>query len=151
MLLDGTYDANNVFAKILRGDAPTVTVYEDGDVLAFMDLFPQSEGHVLVISKGSTARNIVEVDATTLKQLIGAVQKITTAICAALQPDGVVVAQLNGQAAGQTVDHFHIHIIPRWAGRPMKGHGQGERADPDRLRGLASKVASALASSSVSR
>jgi histidine triad (HIT) family protein len=63
MSLDGTYDNANIFAKILRGEASAIRVYEDADVLAFMDLFPQSTGHVLVISKTSTARNLLDVEA----------------------------------------------------------------------------------------
>ena len=145
-LSDGAYDKSNIFAKIVRGEAPSINVYEDADVLAFMDVFPQAEGHVLVISRTSTARTIIEADAETLEKLIVIVQKITSAIRAALRPDGVVVAQLNGRAAGQTVGHLHFHIIPCRAGQPIKGHGQGAKADPDRLRHLARKIASALPS-----
>jgi histidine triad (HIT) family protein len=142
MFLDGNYDDNNAFAKILRGEAPSINVYEDAEVLAFMDTFPRAAGHVPVMSKTSTARTILEVDPATLQKLIVVVQKLTTAISTALRPDGAIIAQLNGRAAGQTVDHFHFHIIPQRAGEPMKA--QGERAAPDRLRRIAREIIQAL-------
>jgi histidine triad (HIT) family protein len=144
MSLDGTYDHANIFAKILRGEASAVTVYEDADVLAFMDLFPQSTGHVLVVPKLAAARNILDVDAATLTKLILVAQRIAKAVRTALQPDGVIVAQLNGQAAGQTVFHLHFHVIPCWAGQPLKGHGHAAMADAAQLRGLAEKIAAGL-------
>src|SRR5262249_4875748 len=110
----GAYDRDNIFARILRGDVPSVRVYEDTDVLAFMDDFPQARGHVLVISKTSFTKNILEIDRSSLQRLIVVVQKIAAAVSVALKPDGVLVWQANGQAAGQTVDHFHFHVIPRW-------------------------------------
>jgi histidine triad (HIT) family protein len=118
--------------------------YEEADVLAFMDLFPQSRGHVLVISKTSTARNILDVDAAVLMTLISAVQKVAKAVRTALQPDGLIVVQFSGEAAGQTVFHLHFHVIPTWAGQPLKGHGHGEMADADQLRRLAGKIAASL-------
>jgi histidine triad (HIT) family protein len=144
MSLDGTYDGANIFAKILRDEASAVRVYEEADVLAFMDLFPQSRGHVLVISKTSTARNILDVDAAVLMTLISAVQKVAKAVRTALQPDGLIVVQFNGEAAGQTVFHLHFYVIPTWAGQPLKGHGHGEMADADQLRRLAGKIAASL-------
>jgi histidine triad (HIT) family protein len=144
MSLDGVYDEANPFARILRGEAPAAKVYEDGDVLAFMDLFPQSTGHVLVIPKTSTARNILEVDAATLVTLTLAVQKVAKAARRALQPDGIIVVQFNGQPAGQTVYHLHFHVIPCWTGRPLKGHGHGQMAEAEELCRLAAKIAAAL-------
>jgi histidine triad (HIT) family protein len=144
MSIEGTYDRTNIFAKILRGEAPVAKVYEDANVLAFMDLFPQSAGHVVVIPKTSSARNILEVDAPTLQQLIEIVQKMAKAAHVALQPDGVIVTQFNGEAAGQTVYHLHFHVIPCWVGQPLKGHGLGERADTDHLSRLAGKITAAL-------
>ena len=141
MSLDGPYDPGNIFAKIVRGEAPRILVHEDDDVLAFMDVFPQADGHVLVVPKASCARNILEMDAATLQKMIVAVQRIASAIRAALQPDGILVAQLNGMAAGQTVDHFHFHIIPCWSGQPIRGEGIREKADIDELLALATKIA----------
>ena len=144
MSLDGTYDSANIFAKILRGEAAAVRIYEDADVLAFMDLFPQSNGHALVISKTSTARNILDVDAAVLMKLTSAVQRVARAVRTALQPDGITIVQFNGQAAGQTVFHLHFHVIPIWAGQPLKGHDHGQMADVDELRQLAGRIAAQL-------
>jgi histidine triad (HIT) family protein len=141
----GAYDQDNIFAKILRGDVPSVPVYEDKEVLAFMDVFPQARGHVLVISKTSFTKNILEIDHSSLQRLIVVVQKIAAAVSIALKPDGVLVWQANGQAAGQTVDHFHFHVIPRWEGQPMKGHAHGEMADQDDLKMIAECIAASYA------
>ncbi|RZJ89878.1 MAG: HIT family protein [Brevundimonas sp.] len=144
MSLRGDYDPDNIFARILRGDMPSVTVWEDDNVLVFMDVFPQSEGHCLVISKASKARNLLEVEPKALGRLIGAVQRTARAVDKALNPDGVAVMQFNGEAGGQTVFHLHFHVVPRWEGREMKGHGHAPMADMDELRALADRIAAAL-------
>ncbi|MFZ4605627.1 MAG: HIT family protein [Caulobacter sp.] len=143
MSLDGAYDDDNIFAKIVRGEIPSVKVWEDDQVLAFMDVFPQSKGHVLVISKTSKARNLLDAEAKTIGRLIGAVQKTARAVKAALNPDGLVVTQFNGAPAGQTVFHLHFHIIPRWDGTPLGRHGEG-MADPEELKTLAAEIAARL-------
>ena len=144
MSLHGAYDPDNIFAKILRGDMPSVKVWEDDDVLAFMDVFPQSEGHVLVVSKTSTARNILEIEPEALAKLTSAVQRTARAVEKALKPEGLSLMQFNGDAGGQTVFHLHFHIVPRWADRPMKGHGHAPMADAEHLKTLAQKIAAAL-------
>ena len=144
MSLHGAYDPDNIFAKILRGDMPSVKVCEDDDVLAFMDVFPQSEGHVLVVSKTSTARNILEIEPETLAKLTSAVQRTARAVEKALKPEGLSLMQFNGDAGGQTVFHLHFHIVPRWTDRPMKGHGHAPMADAEQLKALAQKIAAAL-------
>lgn len=144
MSLDAPYDPENIFAKILRGEIPSVRVWEDEHVLAFMDVFPQSEGHVLVISKTSTARTLLEIEADTLAHLTAAVQRTARAVEKALRPDGFQIMQFNGAAGGQTVFHLHFHIIPRWANRPVKAHAQGGMADAAVLRGLADRIAAEL-------
>ena len=149
MTLHAAYDPSNVFARILRGEMPAVKVFEDDAVLTFMDVFPQSEGHVLVISKTSTARNLLEVDPQTLAALAGATQRLARAVVTALGCDGVSVMQFNGEAGGQTVFHLHFHVIPRWADRPLAGHGQAGMADLDQLKATAARIAAALPSSSV--
>ncbi|RSB42454.1 HIT family protein [Brevundimonas sp. 357] len=145
MSLHGAYDPHNIFAKILRGDMPSVKVWEDDDVLAFMDVFPQSEGHVLVVSKTSTARNILEIEPQALARLTAAVQRTARAVEKALKPEGLSLMQFNGDAGGQTVFHLHFHIVPRWADRPMKGHGHAPMADAEHLKTLAAKIAAELA------
>ena len=144
MSLHAPYDPDNIFAKILRGEIPAVTVWEDDHVLAFMDVFPQSEGHVLIISKTSTARTLLEIELDALARLTAAVQRTARAVEKALQPDGFQIMQFNGEAGGQTVFHLHFHIIPRWSDRPMKGHGHAPMADADVLRALADRIAAAL-------
>ena len=143
MSLDGTYDDGNIFAKILRGEIPSAKVYEDAEVMALMDAFPQAKGHVLVISKTSKARNILDAEPKTLGRLIGAVQKVSRAVRAALNPDGIVVTQFNGAAAGQTIFHLHFHIIPRWEGVAVGRHGGG-MADMEELKALAGQIAAKL-------
>ena len=118
-----TYDQNNVFARILRGEAPCIKVGETGAVLAFMDLMPQSDGHVLVIPK-EPAMEIFDLSDTAAEACMRMVRRVALAVRAALQPDGVVIAQLNGRAAGQTVGHVHFHVIPRWAGERLRPHAR---------------------------
>jgi histidine triad (HIT) family protein len=144
MSLAAPYDPENIFAKILRGEIPSVRVWEDAHVLAFMDVFPQSRGHTLVIPKHSDARNLLEEDPARLAPLILAVQRVARAVRAALTPDGLVVTQFNGAPAGQTVYHLHFHIIPRWEGVALGRHAAGGMADPDELADLARQIASKI-------
>ena len=144
MSLDGEYDPDNIFAKIVRGEAPAAKVFEDDDTLAFMDVFPQARGHLLVIHKSSTARNLLEVEPEPLQTLILTVQRLTRAARAALKPDGIMVSQFNGAVSGQTIYHLHFHIIPRYAGQRLAGHGHGNRADIAELEKIAKDIAAAL-------
>ncbi|WAC58814.1 HIT family protein [Brevundimonas sp. SL130] len=144
MSLHGAYDPDNIFAKILRGEIPSVKVWEDDHVLAFMDVFPQSEGHVLVIAKQSQARTLLEIEPEVLARLTAALQRTAKAVAKALKPDGISVMQFNGEAGGQTVFHLHFHIIPRWADRPMKGHGHAPMAEAAVLKPLAQQIAAEL-------
>ena len=142
MSLDGTYDRDNIFAKILRGDMPAAKVFEDEHVLAFMDVFPQSRGHTLVVPKAE-ARNLLDVEPETLSALMVRVQRVARAVREALKPDGLTISQFNGTAGGQTVFHLHFHIIPRWEGEPLGRHGGG-MADQAELAELAKQVAAKL-------
>ena len=144
MSLHGAYDTNNIFAKILRGDIPSVKVWEDDHVLAFMNVFPQSEGHVLIIAKQSQARNLLEIEPEVLARMTAALQRTAKAVEKALQPEGLSILQFNGEAGGQTVFHLHFHIVPRWADREMKGHGHAPMADTVTLRALADRIAAEL-------
>ncbi len=145
MSIAGVYDHDNIFAKMVRGEAPAAKVFEDGEVLAFMDLFPQSRGHTLVVSKTSKARNILDVEPDDLAVLMKGVQRVAKAVHAALKPDGIIVTQFNGAAAGQTVFHLHVHIIPRWENTPMAGHGGARMADTVELAALAKEIAAQIA------
>jgi histidine triad (HIT) family protein len=142
MSLDGAYDETNVFAKILRGEIPSVPVFEDDQVLVFMDAFPQAKGHMLVVSKTSKARNLMEAEPKALGRMIGAVQKACLAARAALKPDGIVVTQFNGAPAGQTVFHLHFHVIPRWEDAAQAEHGSS-MASPDDVKALADQIRAA--------
>lgn len=116
------YDDNNVFAKILRGEAPAHTVFEDEKTLAFMDIMPQTMGHTLVIPK-EPAENIFDLSPDMLAATIVTTQKVAAAVRAAFDPAGMMVGQLNGEMAGQTVFHLHFHIIPRYEAGGFRFHG----------------------------
>lgn len=144
MSLDGTYDDGNIFAKILRGEAPSARVFEDEHVYAFMDVFPQSKGHIMVIPKHSRARNLLEEEPQVLANLILGVQRVARAVRSALEPDGIQISQFNGAPAGQTVYHLHVHIIPRWEGVALGRHGAGGMADIEELKALAAQIAAKI-------
>jgi histidine triad (HIT) family protein len=144
MSLVGEYDGNNIFAKILRGEAPCIKIFEDNEVLAFMDIFPQSQGHCLVVPKNTQARNLTDFPPERLGPLFAATQKLTRAVIKALQPDGVIVTQFNGAPAGQTIFHLHVHIIPRYENLPLQRHHGGKAADTDVLRDQAARIAAAM-------
>lgn len=136
------YDDNNIFAKILRGDAPCIRVHEDDHTLAFMDVMPQSEGHTLVIPK-YPAENLFDLDLDYALAMVRTVKKLAPAVKKAVNAPGLMIAQLNGAQAGQTVFHIHTHIIPRWDGIDMKLHAR-EMADMKELEKLAEKIRAAL-------
>jgi histidine triad (HIT) family protein len=140
MSLYGVYDGNNVFARIIRGEAPCHKVFEDEHTLAFLDLFPQARGHTLVIPKHAQARNLLELDAVNLTCLFLATQRIARAVVAAVQPDGVQIFQFNGGHGGQSVYHVHVHVVPRWPGQPLGLHAQ-QRGDDTDLAQLADIIA----------
>ena len=144
MSLEGPYDPENVFAKIVRREIPAARIFEDEHTLALMDAFPQARGHSLVIHKFARARNLLDVDTAHLQQVTSTVQRVAQATVAALRPDGVVVTQFNGAAAGQPVFHLHVHIIPRWIDQPLKGHSHGQMADVGELKGLAEQIAAKI-------
>ncbi|MGY6533096.1 HIT family protein [Glycocaulis sp.] len=143
MSLEGRYDDQNIFAKIIRGDAPAVKLFEDADILAIMDVFPQAPGHVLVIPK-EPARNLLELSPEAAAKAIATVQTIAAAVRKALEPDGIFIAQFNGAPAGQTVFHIHFHIIPRREGVEIAGHGKAQMADMAELEQIAGKIRAAL-------
>ena len=115
------YDSNNVFAQILRGEMPSYPVYEDKKTYAFMDIMPASKGHTLVIPK-SEAENIFALEPGYISAVAKTSKLVAEAIKEALNPSGVLITQLNGTDAGQTVFHNHVHIIPVYSENPMKIH-----------------------------
>lgn len=136
------YDPNNIFAKILKGEIPSVKLYEDDDTLAFMDVMPQATGHLLVIPK-TGSRNLLDADPAVLSKLIPVVQKLAVAAKEAFEADGVFIAQFNEPAAGQTVYHLHFHVIPRHEGVPLKPHS-GKMEDIEVLKANAEKIKAVL-------
>ncbi|MCB1457607.1 MAG: HIT family protein, partial [Nitratireductor sp.] len=110
-----SYDTNNIFAKILRGEIPCHKIYEDDHNLAFMDIMPRGEGHCLVIPK-APVRNILDADDAVLSALYPAISKVARAARAAFNADGLTIQQFNESAGGQVVFHMHVHVIPRFEG-----------------------------------
>ena len=136
------YDSQNIFAKIIRGEAPCFKVYEDAHTLACMDIMPQAEGHTLVIPK-EPAENIFDLSPEGAAALIRTTQKIATALRKVTGAPGVMLAQLNGAAAGQTVFHIHFHVIPRTGGIDLALHAR-DKADFTKLKALAERIAAAI-------
>jgi histidine triad (HIT) family protein len=140
--MSAAYDPNNIFAKIIRGEIPCEKVFEDDEVLAFMDVMPQAEGHVLAIPKKGL-RNILDTPPEVLTALILRVQKLARAVKAGMGAEGITLNQFNEPAGGQSVYHIHFHIIPRWEGVPLRPHS-GKMADPAVLKAHADKIRAAL-------
>lgn len=136
------YDNNNIFAKILRGEIPAVKVYEDAKTLAFMDVMPQAEGHVLVIPR-EPAENMFDLSAEGAAAMITTTQKVAKAVQKGLNVPGIMLAQLNGSAAGQSVFHVHFHVIPRRGGVDMALHAR-DMVDPKTLEPIAARIRNAL-------
>jgi histidine triad (HIT) family protein len=137
------YDPDNIFAKILRGELPAVTVYEDDDTLAIMDVMPQSPGHTLVIPKQAAADLFdLELDAGTA--VLRTTKLLAAAVQTAFKADGIMLNQFNGPAAGQTVFHFHLHIVPRYDGVPLRRH-TGDMENMEVLKEQAARIQAALA------
>jgi histidine triad (HIT) family protein len=140
--MTATYDDQNIFAKILRGEIPSTRVYEDEHTIAFMDVMPQGTGHTLVLPK-APSRNMLDADAKTFAPLMAAVQKVARAVKQAFAADGVTIMQFNEPASGQTVFHLHVHVIPRFAGVPLKPH-TGKMEDLAVLQANAEKIRKAM-------
>jgi len=119
--MSAAYDPNNVFAKILRGEMPAHKVYETDKVLAFMDIMPRADGHVLVIPKAA-ARNLLDIHQDDLADLAKAVQFVAKGVKKAMAADGLTIQQFNESAGGQVVFHIHVHILPRWEGVALRPH-----------------------------
>jgi histidine triad (HIT) family protein len=139
-----SYDTNNVFAKILRGEFPAYKVYEDDRVLAFLDIMPQAPGHTLVVPK-TPARTVLDIAPDDLAYLIKVTQKIAKTAMSVFAADGLNIFQFNEPAAGQTVFHLHFHIIPRRDGVAMKAPASFKE-DPAVLADQAAQLAAALKS-----
>jgi len=138
-----SYDPNNIFAKILRGELPCYKVYEDDKAIAFLDIMPRAPGHTLVLPK-APARNLLDIGADDLAHVAKVAQKVAKAGMTALGADGITVQQFNEGPGGQVVFHLHVHVIPRKSGVPMKPPAS-EKEKPDVLADIAKKLSAALA------
>ena len=136
------YDSNNIFAKILRGEIPCVKVFEDDKTLAFMDVMPEADGHVLVLPK-EAAQDILDLSADGLAAMMATVQKVAKAVDKALTPDGILLKQYNRAPAGQSIFHVHFHVLPRWEGVALAPHGK-VMVQAAALEPIAAKIRSAL-------
>ncbi|MBY6136483.1 HIT family protein [Nocardioides marinus] len=136
-----TYDFDNIFAKLLRGEIPSTRVYEDAETLAFMDIMPRADGHLLVIPK-TPCRNLLDASPEQLAAVMRTVQKLAQAVMKAFDADGVTVQQFNEAAGGQEVFHLHFHVLPRHEGVALRAPGQ--MGDQDAIGAQAEKIRAAL-------
>ncbi|AXT26421.1 HIT family protein [Ruegeria sp. AD91A] len=136
------YDPDNVFAKILRGEIPCTRVYEDDETLAFMDIMPRTDGHLLVIPK-TPCRNVLDATPEQLTAVMRTVQKMARAVKSAFDADGVTIQQFSEAAGGQEVFHLHFHILPRYEGVSMRP--PGKMGDFELIGDHAKKISAALA------
>jgi len=136
------YDDNNIFAKIISGKIPAVRLYEDENIIAFMDAMPQGRGHLLVVPR-VPSRNLLDSAPETLTIVIKAVQKLAIAAKEALAADGVTIMQFNEPAGGRIVFHLQFHVIPRFAGIDLESHGES-MADPQELEAVAALIRAKL-------
>lgn len=137
-----SYDPDNVFARILRGEIPSTRVYEDDGTLAFMDIMPRSDGHLLVIPK-TPCRNLLDASPDQLAAVLATVQKLSHAAMRAFDAGGVTIQQFNEAAGGQEVFHLHFHVLPRHDGVPLRPPGQ--MGDMEAIATHAEKLRTALA------
>lgn len=128
-----------IFCKIVRKQAPASLVYEDENVLAFLDIRPLSKGHTLVIPKQHYV-TIFEVPEELVAQLHRIVKRVALAVKEATKADGISIIQQNGKAAGQEIFHLHVHVIPRFEGQKLMRFGENSEADREKLNQLADNI-----------
>lgn len=136
-----TYDTQNIFAKILKGDMPCFKVYEDDLTFAFMDIMPRADGHTLVIPK-APARNMLDIEPADLAATIKTTQIVGKAAVKAFEADGLTIQQFNEAAGGQEVFHLHFHVLPRHTNQTMRP--PGIMADQKLVQEHAEKIIAAL-------
>lgn len=136
-----SYDPDNIFARILRQELPSETVYEDGETLVFMDIMPRADGHCLVIPK-TPARNVLDASPDQLASVMRTVQKLSHAVMRAFGAEGVTIQQFNEDAGGQEVYHLHFHVLPRHSGISLRPPGRMEEANV--IKANAAKIRAAL-------
>ena len=137
------YDPDNVFAKILRGEADAHVVLDEEHCVAFMDLMPQSPGHTLVIPPRARRRTCSSSAPAAWQAVSATTRRVAHAVQAAFEPAGMMLMQLNGRDAGQTVFHLHFHVVPRYEGEGLAFHARS-MADPVELREHAARIRAEL-------
>ena len=137
-----SYDDQNVFAKILRGELPCEKLYEDEHTIAIMDIMPRGDGHLLVVPK-APSRNILDIGAADIAHVMATVQRMARALIKAFDADGITINQFNEPAGGQVVFHTHVHVIPRFDGVRLRPHS-GEMEDGAVLKANADRIRAAL-------
>ena len=136
-----SYDTDNIFARILRGEIPSERLYEDEATLAIMDIMPRADGHCLVIPK-APCRNLLDASPETLAAVMATVQRLARAVMRAFDADGVTVQQFNEAAGGQEIFHLHMHILPRHDGLSLRP--PGKMGDMEAIRAQAEKIRAAM-------
>jgi len=137
-----SYDNDNIFARILRGELPSYKIYEDADTFAFLDIMPRVDGHLLVIPK-TPARNLLDASPAQLAAVMTTVQKLSHAVLQVFEADGITIQQFNEAAGGQEVFHLHVHVLPRHAGQRLRP--PGTMADTEVLKAHADRLRAVLA------
>ena len=131
---------NCIFCKIIAGEIPSATIYEDEWFIVIMDIFPAAKGHAIIIPKKHSV-NLFELDDDTAAKALLVARKVATALQEELKCDGINLLQNNGEAAGQSVFHYHMHLIPRFKGDQVRiGWSTGKYED-----GEAAALAAAIA------
>lgn len=132
-----------IFCAIVKGEIPSSKVYENEHVFAFMDIAPANPGHLLIIPK-QHYRNIFDMPAEIGSKIMEAAVPLAAAIRKALNPDGLNLFQSNEAAGFQTVFHFHLHLIPRWEGDPLRLPWKPKEGDIEEINNIATKLQEAL-------
>jgi len=135
-------ESDCIFCRIVRGEVPSEIVYEDEATIAFMDIQPSSPGHTLVIPRTHVADVFAASDAE-VSTVAKTVRRIALAIDRAVQPEGMRIAQLNRAPAGQTIFHYHVHVVPAVGGNRGRIHGRGD-IGPEEVRSVAERIRVAL-------
>jgi histidine triad (HIT) family protein len=136
-------DPDCIFCKIIAGQMPCFKLLEDDDTLAFMDIYPASDGHCLVIAKDHYP-TVFEISDDAFAAVSRSVARVARAVNQAVSPDGLNLVQANGPAAQQSVAHFHIHVLPRRRGDELKLNWSPKAGDPDTIAAIAGKIRASL-------
>ena len=138
-----SYDPDNIFAKILRGELPAYKVFEDDKTFAFLDIMPRAPGHTLVIPKAQ-ARNIFDIAEDDFLHVARTTRRIARTALEVFKADGITLQQLNGKAGGQFVFHLHMHIMPRFDGVPLRP-AMSHKEAPETLQDHQARLSAAIA------